>query len=143
MIYSIDVRIVAPVRDTEVTDRVVDAVRNLFPNAAVRTEAGRVVGETHSLDAFSERLHEQEILDTARREFLKRADDEGFSFALKKQAAFEGVVNFAVGNPDELGDLEVHVAVRDPDVTSFVDHVAPPTEDGRPIDPEGGPVGDR
>ena len=136
MIYSVDVRIVAPVRDTEVTDRVADAVTNLFPDADLEHEPGRLVGETHSLDRFSERLHEQEILDTARREFERRGTDEGFSFALKKQAAFEGVVNFAVGNPDELGDIEVHVTVREPDVASYVSHVAPPTEEGRPIDPD-------
>jgi hypothetical protein len=134
MIYSVDARIVAPVRDTEVTDRVEDAVRSLFPNVEFEHEAGQVVGETHSLDRFSERLHEQEILDTARREFSKRATDDGFSFALKKQAAFKGVVNFSVGNPDELGDIEVHVTVREPSVEEFVDHVAPPTEDGKPVD---------
>ncbi|MFB6303907.1 MAG: RNA-binding domain-containing protein [Haloferacaceae archaeon] len=134
MIYSVDVRVVAPVRDTEVPRRVVDAVRNLFPEADVEREEGRVVGETHSLDHFSERLREQEILDTARREFRRRADDEGFSFALKKQAAFEGVVNFAVGNPDELGDVEVHVTVREPSVEAFIDHVAPRTEEGEPVD---------
>ena len=136
MIYSIDVRVVAPVRDTEATARVADAVRNLFPNADLSEEPGRIVGETHAFDDFSERLHEQEILDTARREFFRRADDEGFSFALKKQAAFQGVVNFSVGNPDELGDIEIHVAVRDPDVETFIDYVAPPTEEGRPIDPD-------
>ena len=136
MIYRIDVRVVAPVRDTEVTDRVADAVRNLFPNADVRAEPGQLVAEAHSMDAFSERLHEQEILDTARREFFRRADDEGFAFALKKQAAFEGVINFAVGNPDELGDIEVQVRVHDPEVEEFVDHVAPPTEDGKPVRPD-------
>jgi hypothetical protein len=134
-VYSVDVRVVAPVRDTEVTDRVADAVTNLFPTADVSREAGRVVAETHSMERFSERLHEQEILDSARREFHRRADDEGFSFALKKQAAFKGVVNFSVGDPDELGDVEVHVRVRSPSVDAFVDAVAPPTEDGRPIDP--------
>ena len=136
MIFSVDVRVVAPVRDTEVTDRVVDAVTNLFPDAEVRQEPGQIVAEGHSLDRLSERLHEQEILDTARREFQRRATDEGFSFALKKQAAFQGVVNFAVGNPDELGDIEVHVTVREPSVQEFVDHVAPPTEDGRPVSPD-------
>jgi len=136
MIYRIDVRVIAPVRDTEVTDRVGDAVRNLFPNAELREEPGRLVAEAHSMDAFSERLHEQEILDTARREFFARADDEGFAFALKKQAAFEGVINFAVGNPDELGDIEVQVTVHEPDVEAFVDHVAPPTEDGKPVRPD-------
>jgi predicted RNA binding protein with dsRBD fold (UPF0201 family) len=136
MIYRIDVRVIAPVRDTEVTDRVADAVHNLFPNAEIGEEPGRLVGETHSMDAFSERLHEQEILDTARKEFFRRADDDGFAFALKKQAAFEGVINFAVGNPDELGDIEVQVTVHEPDVESFVDHVAPPTEDGKPVQPD-------
>ena len=132
-VYSVDVRIVAPVRDTEVPDRVADAVTNLFPEADVKHEAGRVIAEAHSMERFSERLHEQEILDTARREFFRRADDDGFSFALKKQAAFKSVINFAVGNPDELGDVEVHVTVRSPSIEAYVDAVAPPTEDGKPI----------
>ncbi|RAW44858.1 coaE operon protein [Halorubrum sp. 48-1-W] len=135
MIYSVDVRIVAPVNDTEVTDRVADAVRNVFPDAEPVHEDGQLVAETHTLDAFSDVLHEQEILDTARRVFLNEATDEGFSFALKKQAAFEGVVNFAVGDPDELGDIDVDVRVREPDVESFVDYVAPETDEGRPVDP--------
>ena len=134
-VYSIDARIEVPVRDTEVTDRVADAVANLFPNAELDHEPGRLVAETHTLDPFSDRLHEQEILDTARREFTKGAREGGFSFALKKQAAFQGVVNFAVGEPDELGDIEVDVIVREPSVDEYVDHIAPPTEDGRPIDP--------
>ena len=136
MIYRIDVRVIAPVRDTEVTDRVADAVRTLFPNAELREEPGRLVADAHSMDAFAERLHEQEILDTARKEFFGRADEDGFAFALKKQAAFEGVINFAVGNPDELGDIEVQVTVHEPEVEAFVDHVAPPTEDGKPIRPD-------
>ena len=136
MIYSIDVRIEAPVEPTEVTDRVADAVSTVFPNAEFTHEPDGLVAETHTLDPFSDVLHEQEILDTARREFFNNADDEGFSFALKKQAAYQGVVNFAVGNPDELGDIEVDVQVREPDVESIIDAIAPPTEDGTPIDPD-------
>jgi hypothetical protein len=136
MIYSIDVRIEVPVQPTEVTDRTADAVSNVFPNAEFTHEPGQLVAETHTLDPFSDVLHEQEILDTARREFFKHADEDGFSFALKKQAAFQGVVNFAVGNPDELGDIAVDVEVREPDVESIIDAVAPPTEDGTPVDPQ-------
>jgi predicted RNA binding protein with dsRBD fold (UPF0201 family) len=136
-IYSVDVRVETPVNDTEVTDRVVDAVERLFPEADVRTEPGQVVGETHSLEQFSDRLHDQEILDTARREFQDGTDGEGFTFSLKKQAAHEGVVNFAVGDPDELGDIDVTVTVREPSVAEYVDHVAPPTRDGTPVDPDG------
>ncbi len=135
MIYSIDVRIEAPVNDTEVTDRVADAIRNVFPETDPVHEDGRLVAETHTLDAFSDVLHEQEILDTARRVFRRRSTADGFSFSLKKQAAFEGVVNFAVGNPDELGDVFVDVHVREPDVEALIDYVAPETDDGRPVDP--------
>ncbi|OYR46457.1 RNA-binding domain-containing protein [Halorubrum sp. Hd13] len=135
MIYSVDVRIEVPVRDTEVTDRVFDAVRNVFPDAEPVHEDGRLVAEAHTLDAFSDVLHEQEILDTARRVFLRNSTDEGFAFSLKKQAAFEGVVNFAVGEPDELGEIDVDVRVREPDVESFIDYVAPETDEGRPVDP--------
>ena len=135
MIYSVDVRIETPVRDTEVTDRVADAVRNVFPDADPVHEDGRLVAETHTLDAFSDVLHEQEILDTARRVFRRNATDDGFSFALKKQAAFEGVVNFSVGDPDELGDIDVDVRVREPTVEEFIDYVAPETDEGRPVDP--------
>ncbi|OYR37925.1 coaE operon protein [Halorubrum sp. Ib24] len=135
MIYSVDVRIEVPVRDTEVTDRVFDAVRNVFPDAEPVHEDGSLVAEAHTLDAFSDVLHEQEILDTARRVFLRNSTDEGFAFSLKKQAAFEGVVNFAVGEPDELGEIDVDVRVREPDVESFIDYVAPETDEGRPVDP--------
>ena len=134
MIYRIDARIVAPVNDTEVTDRVEDAVRNLFPDVEFEHTEGQLVGETHSLERFSERLHEQEILDTARREFFKHAVDGDFSFSLKKQAAFKGVINFSVGNPDELGDIAVEVTVHEPDVEAYIDHVAPPTVEGTPVD---------
>lgn len=135
MIYSVDVRIEAPVRHLGVTDRVADAVKNVFPDAEPVHEDGQLVAEAHTLDAFSDVLHEQEILDTARRVFRRNATDEGFDFSLKKQAAFEGVVNFAVGDADELGDIDVTVRVRQPDVAAFIDYIAPETDDGRPVDP--------
>jgi hypothetical protein len=133
-VYSVDVRIVAPVRDTEVADRVADAVTNLFPEAAVEREAGQVVAEAHSMDRFSERLHEQEILDTARKQLFAQQYGDAIHFDLKKLAAFQGVVNFAVGNPDELGDVSVRIAVEEPSLAEFVDLVAPPTEEGRPVE---------
>jgi len=133
-VYRIDVRITTPVRDTEVTDRVADAIRNLFPNADVEERHGELVAETHSLDELAELLRRQEILDTARGEFFDGRRGDSFSFSLKKQAAFEGVVNFAVGEPDELGDIFVKVTVEQPDVETFVDHLAPQTEEGRPVE---------
>jgi predicted RNA binding protein with dsRBD fold (UPF0201 family) len=135
MIYSVDIRITAPVNDTEIAVRVTDAIENVFPGGEVESDAEKIVAEAHSVEHFSELLHRQEILDTARGEFFSGQDGNTLSFDLNKQAAFQGVVNFAVGNPDELGELHVRMQVDDPTVEEFVDYVAPPTEDGKPIEP--------
>lgn len=133
-IYRVDVEITAPVFDTEVTDRVVDAVANIFPEADLDESHGEVRGAAHSLEHLSELLHRQEILDTARGEFFENREGDRFSFALKKQPALQGRATFSVGEPDELGEITVRVSVDEPSVEDYVDHVAPPTEDGQPID---------
>lgn len=133
-IYSVEVTVTAPVRDTEVTDRVADAIRNVFPNAEPEHRDGELVATVHDLERFSELLHRFEILDTARSALLSAAEGDRFAFDLKKGAAFEGRINFAVGNPSELGDIHVSVRVDQPSVEEYVDHVAPRTEDGEPID---------
>jgi predicted RNA binding protein with dsRBD fold (UPF0201 family) len=131
--YSIDIYIEAPVADTEVPDRVADAITNLFPGADVDRENGRLTAVTHTVEHFSELLHRQAILDTARGQFFEGLAGDTVTFQLKKQAAFEGVVNFAVGPPDELGELTVTITVHDPDPQTVIDAVAPPTEDGVPV----------
>lgn len=130
--YRVDVRIEAPVKHTEVPDRVAEAVGTLFPSAEVEVSADRVTAETHDLSHFRERLFEQRILDTARGVFFDRRGPNGFAFELKKAAALQDVVNFSVGNPDELGDIQVAVTVREPEVETFIDYLAPATEDGKP-----------
>ena len=134
MIYRVNVEVRAPVHDTEVTDRVVDAVTNLVPNAEIERAPGEVRASAHSLDRFSELLHEQEILDSARNEFADGIRGDVIEFALKKQPAFVGVVNFAVGDPDELGEIRFEVRVHEPSVEEYIDHVAPPTKEGEPIE---------
>lgn len=134
MIYSIDVEITAPVYDTEVTDRVSDAIVTVFPGAEPTLRHGELRATVHDLAQFSELLHRQEILDTARGVFFGNRRGDSFSFRLKKQPAFQGVLNFAVDDPGELGAISVRVRVSEPDVEAFIDYVAPPTEDGQPVD---------
>jgi predicted RNA binding protein with dsRBD fold (UPF0201 family) len=86
------------------------------------------------MEHFSELLHRYEILDTARSVFFDEQRGDTIAFDLKKQAAFEEVVNFAVGDPDELGEIHVRVRVEEPDAESYIDRVAPPTEGGQPVD---------
>jgi predicted RNA binding protein with dsRBD fold (UPF0201 family) len=135
VIYSVDVEITAPVYDTEVTDRVVDAVVNLFPGAEPERRHGELTATVHDLERLSELLYRQEILDTARGVFFDNRRGNAFSFRVKKQAAFEGVVNFVVDDPGEIGAIAVRVRVEEPSVEEFIDHVAPPTEEGEPIEP--------
>ena len=129
MIYRIDVQITVPLKATEVVDRVEECITNLFPNADVRESPGELIAETHSMDHFAERLREQSIQATARDVFRRRTAGDTFDFELKKQAALQGVVNFSVGNPDELGDMHVRVRVEEPAVEEFIDHIAPPGEE--------------
>ncbi|AKH98583.1 coaE operon protein [Halanaeroarchaeum sulfurireducens] len=130
--YQADVRLEAPINPTEEESRVVETITTLFPESEVATSADRVTATTHDLSHFRKRLFEQRILDTARSEFFANHGPNGFSFELKKQAARNDVVNFAVGSPDELGDVEVAVTVHDPDVESFIDYLAPSTDGGEP-----------
>lgn len=127
MIHRIDVQITTPLNPTERRERVVGAIENLFPTAEIEERHGELVGEAHSLDRFTERLREQAIVDSAREVFFTNQDGNTFVFNLKKQAAYEGVVNFAVGNPDELGDIHVRVRVEEPSVPEFIDYIAPKT----------------
>lgn len=134
MIYSINVEVTAPVYDTEVTDRVADAIEALFPEAEPELRHGELTATVHTLERFSERLHQQAILDTARGIFFDNQQGNRFSFRLKKQAAFEGTINFVVDEPGELGVISVQVQVEEPSVEEFIDHIAPRTEDGKPVE---------
>ncbi len=133
MIYQLEAKIYAPVRETEIPDRVIRAIQNVFPTAELRRTDEGVAGTAHSLSTLSEHLHRREILDTARSEFHHNRRPSGFEFTIKKQPAFVDVVTFAVGEPGELGEIDVDVHVEEPGVDAVIDEVAPPTEDGVPL----------
>ncbi|MFT4946950.1 MAG: putative RNA binding protein with dsRBD fold (UPF0201 family) [Natronomonas sp.] len=134
MNYAIEAEITAPVFDTEIQDRVAAAITEIFPEAEPEFQYGELTATVHSLDQFSEQLHRQEILDTARGVFFDNRTDDSFSFRLKKQAAFQGLVNFVVDEPGELGGIAVRVRVEEPSVEEFVAHIAPRTEGGKPVE---------
>lgn len=127
--HEIEVEVTAPVYPTELPERVADAITTLFPQAEIEELPGELVARTHTVARLAERLREQAIVDTARDEFRRGIEGDTFAFRLKKQAATEGVVNFAVGGPAELGDLHVRVRVHEPSVERFIDELAPRTGD--------------
>jgi len=131
---TLDVEVTAPVYTTELPDRVADAITAVFPGADPELRHGELHATVNSLGHLSELLHRQAILDTARGVFFENRRGDSFSFRLKKQAAFVGVVNFVVDDPGELGAITVRVRVDEPSVEAIVDQVAPPTDDGEPVD---------
>lgn len=135
MIQQIEVTINAPLNPTELPERVVSAIEQLFPTAEFEIRDDTVIGTSHSLSRLSELLHQREILDTARDQFHSDLRPNGFSFQLKKQPAHEGIVTFVVGSPSELGEIDVDVRVTAPTPEEVIDEIAPPTRDGKPIDP--------
>lgn len=125
MIHSIDVQITTPLHPTEIRERIEEAIHNLFPGATIEERHGELIAETHSLDRFTERIEEQRIDPTAREVLFDKREGNSVSFDLKKAAAYEGVVNFAVGKPDELGEIHVRIRVEEPDVDTVIDDVVP------------------
>ncbi|ERH09921.1 MAG: hypothetical protein J07HX64_01686 [halophilic archaeon J07HX64] len=132
--YTLEAEITAPVYDTELTERVTEAITGVFPDADTEFEHGELRATVHNLEHLSELLHRQSILDTARGVFFGNQRGDTFSFRIKKQAAFVGVVNFVVDDPGELGAIAVRVRVEEPSVEAVINNVAPPTEDGKPVD---------
>ncbi|HDS59171.1 MAG TPA: coaE operon protein [Thermoplasmatales archaeon] len=109
-----EVSISAPVSATEDPERVKSAICNLFPEAAVQAHPDRLEASAHSLDMFRELLKKQQIRDTARQVLRHARRDHHLAFALNKQAAYAGAVNFAVvGHP--LGVIQVTVEAEDPE----------------------------
>jgi len=132
--YTLEAEITAPVYDTERRERVAEAIAGVFPDADTEFEHGELRAAVHSLEHLSELLHRQSILDTARGVFFGNQRGDTFSFRLKKQAAFVGVVNFVVDEAGELGAIAVRVRVDEPSVEAAINEIAPPTEDGEPVD---------
>lgn len=126
MIYRIEIEVIAPVEPTEDPEEVEAAIFELFPSATIERDEGRLIATAHSIDRFSEHLARQRILDTARTQLLKSRAGDTLRFRLKKQAAHAGVVNFALDDPDELGDLIVSIHVEQPSPEEFIEAVTAP-----------------
>jgi uncharacterized protein len=117
------VHVETPVHATENPEKVVRALRNLFPDLRIGSREGRIVGETEDLDRLRELIRNQRIRDTARRQLLGARRGNRTTVSLSKQAAFVGVVNFAASSP--LGDIVVEIEADDLDAA--IDHVAEST----------------
>jgi predicted RNA binding protein with dsRBD fold (UPF0201 family) len=135
----VQVRVVAPVRFTEDPERVRQAVRNLFPDAAFEETPQGLAATTADLLPLRQRVWQLRIIDTFRGQFLHGMDaaKTHTTFRMSKQAALANHVSFPA-TPHVLGDLTVTVTPEpgDPlDVERLAWWMAPETRDGEIVGP--------
>ena len=123
--FVVEVEIEAEVNPTEDPAKVVQSVRQIFPDADVEIEGRMVLARTASIDTLLRKTREERVSDAARGALWRGRLDEGSTrFEVNKQAAYVGRINFnEVTHP--LGDLVV--TVRTEDLDSLLDKIAPPT----------------
>jgi len=128
----VEVEIETDVHPTEDVDKVAQAVKNLFPDAEISVEEGKLRAKAWDLRKFRDLLRRQRILDTARTELFKGMSGNEITILLNKQTAYVSKINFA----DEdaiLSPIRVTFKVYGIPMGKFVDYLAPPTKAGKPI----------
>lgn len=117
------VKVSTPLHLTEVREKVVRAVLNIFPDLIVRLEDGLLKGEGSSLEKLKELLVRQKIRDAARRVLLRSVVENRCAFELNKQAAFMNKVSF--GEKAPLGNISV--TIESSSIMELIDEIAPST----------------
>lgn len=126
------VRITCPVNPSEDPDKVLAAIRSIFPDAELELGDRGYEGAAPSLDGFGRLIRRQKILDASRSILLKNMHGSTTRMSLNKQVATVGKVSFADRNP-VLGAIDV--TVEDDDLETLIDRVAPMTVDGEEVKP--------
>jgi predicted RNA binding protein with dsRBD fold (UPF0201 family)/dephospho-CoA kinase len=129
---KVEVEIETKVNPTEDSNKVVQAVKNLFPDAEITIESDTLKAKAWDLRKFRDLLRRQRILDTARTELLKGKSNNETTVFLNKQTAYIGKANFT----DEdaiLSPIRVTFKLYGIPFGKFLDYLAPPTKAGKPI----------
>jgi len=104
----VEIKITAPIKSTEDSSRVKQAVLNIFPDAAMEEHEGKLEGTVSNAENLKRMLETQKIRDTAQWFLKKNVKGGKLSFKLNKQAAYAGKVNFAIfAHP--MGEIEVQI----------------------------------
>lgn len=115
------------VHPTESEDRVRTAVLRLFPAAELQPAPGGLAGRCPDLGRLREAIREQRIPDTARGVLLRGQEGGATRFAVGKQAAAAGKLNFA-SREGPLGDIHVELRAADARaLAAVIDELAPDT----------------
>jgi predicted RNA binding protein with dsRBD fold (UPF0201 family) len=108
---------------TEDREKIVMAIRSLFPDAEVSGDE-TISASSGSIEAFAEQLRRQRIRDAARAVLRHGLDGRTTSFRINKQVSTVGKVSFAEED-HPLGDIEI--TIESDDIDSLIDAIAPDT----------------
>ena len=114
---------------SESPEKVRRAVLNIFPDAVIEM-IDNTINATASMEHFGEQIRRQKILDTARSVLIKGRNGERSRFNLNKQAAYAGKISFTEERT-VLGTIKVTLEAED--ITSFIEMLAPRTENGEEV----------
>ncbi|MBN1785920.1 MAG: hypothetical protein JW825_02870 [Candidatus Methanofastidiosa archaeon] len=115
----------ARINPTEDEEKVIKAIKNIFPNIELLNDDEYLVGESGALEDLSMLkvlIDAQSIRDSARKAIRNGKDGDGTRIHLNRQAAFVGKVNFSSDSP--LGPIVVKIRG---DLDDMLDYLAPST----------------
>ncbi len=131
------IEVTAPIRPTELPERVEQAATKWFPGEVELAEDRILVNHTDP-SAFRQRVWEERIIDTMRGALLNGIRHDRVTVAISKQAAYAGRVSLPAA-PHALGEVRItfHVEASDEweDGEAFVWWLCPPTKDGKIVEP--------
>lgn len=122
------VEVKAEVYPSEDPEKVIEAIRNVFPSIEINFKGNCLVGKSKNLESLKNlknKLGLQAIRDTARRKLRKGKKGNSIRFSLNKQTATVGKVNFS-DDETPLGPIEVKIEAKNAD--ELIDYLAPSRE---------------
>ncbi|MFP3909726.1 MAG: AAA family ATPase [Archaeoglobaceae archaeon] len=128
----VEVEISTQIHPTEDKERVVQAIKNFFPDAQISTDNGHLTAHAQNLSTFRELLRRQKILDTARTELRENTRHNTIHIYLNKQTAVVSKINFTEKDV-VLSPIKVEFRVYGIDMSRFIDYLAPHTREGKPV----------
>lgn len=131
-LLGVEIEITTEIHPTEDAEKVLNAVKNLFPDAKVKIENGKLFAIARDLGTFRELLRRQKILDTARSELIERRREKEITIYLNKQTATVSKINFCEEEA-VLSPLRVTFKLLGVPFQKFLDYLAPETRDGKPL----------
>jgi len=135
---KIEVR--APVYPTEDSSRISEALKHPFPDMAFETSQegdiswlGCKTTTQSSLGTFRSLIHENRIIDAARRILERKWNGTFTSLQIDKQAAYRGKLRIIDLDDDPpLGFIDIIITTNDESqFEEFLKWITPPTKDGR------------